>query len=148
MQGSVAIEFALVFGVFMALFYAAVSYGVVFMLIQSFTYAAEDGLRAALKVDCTGIDANACTSDRIAPAVQAQVATTLSWLPAAIKTQVLGNNGQNVQVNCGSADATCEAVVQYSNYAANPLVPVIQLPIIGSVPKLPVNLAGRARLRI
>lgn len=146
MQGAVAIEFALVFVLFIALLYAIVSYAVVFMLVQSFTYASEDGLRAAIAVDCAGLSTNDCFEDEIKPAVRAQVVESLSWLPAGLSANVLGTNGDRVAVTIQNDD-TCEAVISY-DYAADPLIPVLNLPVIGAVPRLPATLIGRARLRI
>lgn len=145
-RGAAAIEFSLVFPIFLALLYAIVSYSTVFMLIQGFTYASEDALRAALAVDCDGLTAQECVDDRITPAVRGQVVTSLSWLPESVKTQVLGNNGEEVVVNCVSG--TCTVEVRYDNYATNPLVPSITLPAIGTIPRVPQHLVGRASLRV
>lgn len=145
-RGAAAIEFSLVFPIFLALLYAIVSYSMVFMLIQGFTYASEDALRAALAVDCDGLTAQECVNDRITPAVREQVVTSLAWLPQSVKNQVLGNNGEEVVVNCASG--TCTVEVRYDNYATNPLVPSITLPAIGTIPRVPQHLVGRASLRV
>lgn len=145
-QGATAIEFALVLPVFLAVVYAMVSYALVFMLTQSFTYASEDALRAALAVDCTGLTAQQCVNDQITPAVRTQVATTLDWLPADVKSVVVGSNGDQVSVSC-TAD-TCTVEVRYDNYTTNPMIPIITLPGIGNIPQVPDDLVGRASLRV
>lgn len=145
-RGAAAIEFAIVFVAFLALVYAIVAYGMVFMLTQSFTYAAEDGLRAAIAVDCTGLTVAECTDDRITPAIRAQAVTSLSWLPTAVRDEVLGTGGSNVVVNC--VDDTCTAEVRYNNYRTNPVIPALVLPLIGEVPRIPDDLVGRASLRV
>ena len=145
-RGASAIEFSLVFPVFLALLYAIVSYSTIFMLVQGFTYASEDALRAALAVDCDGLTAQECVDDRITPAVREQVVSSLSWLPESIKNQVLGSDGDEVVVSCVSG--TCTVEVRYDNYASNPLIPSITLPAIGTIPRIPQHLVGRASLRV
>lgn len=145
-RGASAIEFSLIFPVFIALLYAIVTYSMVFMLIQSFTYASEDALRSALAVDCEGLTAQQCVDDRITPAIRTQVVDTLDWLPASVKSEVLGASGEKVVVNC-VAD-TCTVEVRYNNYESNPLIPAITLPAIGTIPRIPQDLVGRASLRV
>lgn len=145
-RGAIAIEFALVFGLFVALLYAIVGYGMVFMLVQSFTWASEDSLRAAIAVDCKGLSTTNCVNTRIRPAVQAQAVASLNWLPANVQTTVLGTAGAKVEVTCDTT--TCEAVIRYPSYDTNPMLPIIDLPLVGKVPRVPRDLVGRARLRI
>lgn len=145
-RGASAIEFSLVLPVFLALMYAVVSYSTVFLLIQSFTYASEDALRAAVAVDCDGLTSQQCIDNRITPAVRAQVVTSLDWLPPSVKSIVLGSAGEEVVVNC--AGETCTVEVRYDNYATNPLIPAVSLPAIGTIPRVPQHLIGRASLRV
>ena len=145
-RGASAIEFSLVFPVFLALIYSIVTYSTVFMLIQGFTYASEDALRAAIAVDCDGLTSQQCIDDRITPAIRTQAVSSLSWLPESVKTQVLGAGGEQVVVNC--TGGTCTVEVRYNDYASNPLIPAITLPAIGTIPRIPQDLVGRASLRV
>lgn len=145
-KGGTAIEFALVFPIFLALIYAMISYALVFMLTQSFTYASEDALRAALSVDCTGISSADCINNRITPTVRSQVASSLAWLPDDVRSIVVGDSGDKVSVSCSSN--TCTVEVRYANYRSNPMIPLLNLPGIGTVPKVPQDLVGRASLRV
>ncbi len=145
-RGATAIEFALVFPLFMALIYGMFSYTLVFMLAQSFTYASEDALRAALAVDCQGLSSQQCIDNRIAPAARSQVETSLAWLPDNVKDQVIGSGGNKVIVNCVSD--TCTVEVRYPDYRSNPLMPLLTLPGIGTIPQVPQHLVGRASLRV
>src|SRR5476651_1754969 len=52
-KGAVAIEFALVFVVFFAVFYGLVSYSLPFVLMQSFNEATAEALRRSVAVDPT-----------------------------------------------------------------------------------------------
>jgi hypothetical protein len=146
MHGAVSIEFALILGLFLAILYAIVSYALVFMLVQSFTSASEDGLRAAVAVDCAGLAAADCVDQRITPAVRTQALASLSWLPADIRDTVLGSDGSLVEVDCDGE--TCAATIRYADYLNDPMIPVIHLPLLGAVPRLPQDLIGSARLRI
>jgi len=146
MRGAVAIEFALIFAVFVALFYAVVSYGFVFAVVQGFTYAAEDSLRAAIATDCTQLTTAECKT-RITGVIRDQVADSLGWMPERIREKALGESGENVLVDCDT-NYLCDVSIQYANTAQDPLVPTIELPVVGAVPKLPALLVGRARLRI
>ncbi|MAY36803.1 MAG: pilus assembly protein TadE [Spongiibacteraceae bacterium] len=145
-RGASAIEFSLVLPVFLALMYAVVSYSTVFLLIQSFTYASEDALRAAVAVDCDGLTSQQCIDNQITPAVRAQVVSSLDWLPPSVKSIVLGSAGEEVVVNC--VGDTCTVEVRYDNYSTNPLIPAVTLPAIGTIPRVPQHLIGRASLRV
>ncbi|MDX3907735.1 MAG: pilus assembly protein [Pigmentiphaga sp.] len=48
-DGVYALEFALIFPIFFALFYGVLSFGLIFTVQQSLTLAAEDGARASLR---------------------------------------------------------------------------------------------------
>ena len=92
-RGAAAIEFALIFIPLFALFYAIVSYGLIFALQQGMTLAAEEGARAAIAVDPSSYaDTAAYLNDGVIPRVRQQVGQSLNWLPANIKTHVLGTD--------------------------------------------------------
>ena len=50
-KGAAAIEFALVFGIFFAVFYGLISYSLPLLMLQSFNQAAAEGVRQAMSVD-------------------------------------------------------------------------------------------------
>ncbi len=146
-RGSTAIEYALLFLPFFALFYAIVSYGFVFMLVQSFCAAAEGGARAAVAVDPTAYsNSDDYINNGVTVEVRKQVARQLDWLPAQVKSHVLGSANQNVSVSYAANVLT--VVVGYQNYTANPVVPLLSLPFIGAVPKVPARLVGTATARL
>lgn len=129
-RGAVAVEFALVFLIFFALFYAIVAYGLVLTLQQSLTLAAEEGARAALQ------DApNEAT--RLARA-EATAKSVLDWVPEA------GITVTTAAANCVVNPATrCVTVEVKYNYAANPIVPA--LPLLGVA--IPANLRSAATVQ-
>ncbi len=135
-RGSVAIEFALIFPVFFAIVYAIISYGMAFLLLQSFTYAGEDALRAALATDCA---ASRCTEAELEPVVNQQVQDSLSWLSTTLISEAIASE------DFFSCDVNMLCTVRLS---AAPVLNSLTLPLIGRVPDLPEQLVGIASLRM
>lgn len=146
-RGAAAIEFALLFIPMFALFYALVSYGLIMALMQGMTLAAEEGARAAVAVDRSayGSDADYMNTGVI-PRVRTQVAQSLAWLPDTLKARVLGADNEQVGVQLNGD--VLEVRVHYPDYAAAPLVPVLTLPGIGSVPRVGGELQVQANIRL
>lgn len=133
-EGAVAIEFALIFPVLFAVAYSIIAYGMAFTLIQSFTYAAEDALRASLAAECAE---SICTEAELAAEVAIQVTGSLNWLSTSIvNTAVSGANFFTCDV-----DRICTVELR-----APPILSGLTLPIIGNVPPMPAELVGRASL--
>lgn len=135
-KGSVAIEFAIILPVFFAIVYAIAGYGLAFLLIQSFTYASEDALRAALATECV---ASTCTVEELEPVVRDHIQNALPWLPASLVSSA--TTGENFF----TCDSNMLCTVRLS---ATPLIDGITLPGVGKVPALPDQLVGRASLRL
>lgn len=140
--GAAAIEFALLFTLFFAIFYALVSYAVAMLLQQSFTHAAAEGARAAVAVNPLAY----ATTESYQAAVTTHVETTidgaLAWLPEKAKTAVAGERAK-------WSGNTLVVRIEYQNYGTtNGLLPVLDLPLIGDVPKLPEHLAGSASITL
>lgn len=129
-RGAVAVEFALIFLIFFALFYAIVAYGLVFAMNQSLTLAAEEGARAAVQ-DAPN-DATRITR------AQNTAMGVLTWLPTA-----------GVTVNATAAPCvanpavSCVTVSVTYDYANHPLVPA--LPLLGIA--IPANLGATATVQ-
>ena len=70
-KGAVAIEFAFIFPIFFIIFYAIVTYGLIFAAQQTLTLAAAEGVRAAVRYPV--FDANSPTN-RQAAQLQARLA--------------------------------------------------------------------------
>lgn len=142
-QGSVAIEFVMLFLLFFGLFYAMVNYAMVMLMQSAFTHAAAEGARAAIAVDRLAY-ANDLTylSTGVDPRVRNVVGNSLNWLPAKPKDKVLGTSNSRIQLSMSGNQLTVRVV--YSNYTNDPLLPMLTLPIIGQIPKVPTDLAGTA----
>lgn len=146
-RGAAAIEFALIFTIFMAFFYAVVTYSLLFLLQVAFAHAATEGARAAIAVNPLSYEnRNAYIAEGVIPRVRTVVGASLSWLPARARSQVLGLNNANVEV---SPTANGVAVtVRYRNYKSNPLIPLISIPGIGPVYSNSGDLVGQALISL
>lgn len=142
-RGTAAIEFAFVFVVFFGLFYAIASYALAFMLMQGFAYAANEGARAAVAVDRLAFDDDDDYRDGVTLRVQEVVSETLSWLPAKALAKAVGDDGGEVKVDPAGVDSV-RVIIEYENYLADPLIPVLTLPGLGPIPRLPDNLRGES----
>lgn len=141
--GAAAIEFALLFTLFFAIFYALVSYSMAMLLQQSFTHAAAEGARAAIAVDPLVYANTASFNSDVETRVRNTVNNALAWLPAKARTEVTGEN-----VNINWAGSTMTVQVIYDGYADDPMLPVLSLPFIGDVPRLPEDLRGSASITL
>jgi Flp pilus assembly pilin Flp len=140
-RGAAAIEFALIFIVFFTLFYAIVSYAIVMMLQSAFMHAAEEGARAAIAVDRLSYSSSsAYFNDGVEPRVRSTVDAALNWLPAGSKSKV------SVEVEMPASMLSVR--VMYEGYTSDPLIPILTLPAIGQVPKLPDDLVGAAMINL
>jgi Flp pilus assembly protein TadG len=146
-KGAAAIEFGLLFVLFFVVFYALVSYAMAMLLQESFQHAAEEGARAAIAVDNLAFASNGAYQTSVESQARTTVGNSLSWLPAGIKTQVLGTGNSNVQFSWGGSNSLTVTVI-YAGYTTNPLMPVLTFPGIGQVPRLPTNLVGRAVIQL
>jgi Flp pilus assembly protein TadG len=146
-KGAVAIEFVMLFLVFFALFYAMVSYAIVMMMQSAFVHAAEEGARAAIAVDRLAYaDNQDYLSNGVDPRVRSVIGDSLNWLPAKPKDKVLGSGNSQVQLTMNGNQLSVRLV--YSDYASDPLIPMLVLPIIGQIPKVPADLVGMAVIEL
>lgn len=145
-QGAAAIEFSLVFLIFFTLFYAIVSYSIIFLLKTSFHHAANEGARSAISVDHQAFANDSAYQDALRLRVSATVGNTLQWLPNKARDQVLGTNNSNVVVTY--ANNTLTVRVLYPNYIGNPLIPLLTIPGIGAIYSTTGDLQGSAVMRL
>jgi Flp pilus assembly protein TadG len=150
-RGAAGIEFALIFPLLFALFYAVVGYGLTMTLIESMTNAASEGSRVALAVDwqnaCPPPTDSTCIQAAVTDVVRDSVGEQLAWLPPTMKTAVLGADNGNVQVLIEEG-STLVVVLEHPDFANNGFVPVIQLPLLGNVPAVPAVLTVEARVSL
>ena len=151
-RGAAAIEAALLFVIFFALFYAIVSYSLPLMMMQGFQHAASTGARSAVAVDHTEFNGTAghdYIENGVKPRVRSVVGDSLAWLSPAASSAVLGGVGNpKVQVDFVQATGILTVTVKFPSYTSNPLIPILSLPGIGDVPKLPQDLTGSAAVQL
>ena len=148
-RGTAAIEAAFLFIIFFTLFYAIVSYSFPLLMLQAFNHAASAGARAAVAVEPDEFSDTAdYIQNGVEPRVRGVVGELLDWLPTAAHDAVLGDGNQNVQVDFVQATGILTVTVKFPNYTDNPLMPILTLPGIGDVPKLPQDLTGRAAVQL
>ena len=146
-KGAVAIEFTMLFMLFFVLFYATVNYAMVMLMQSAFAHAAEEGARAAIAVDRLAFANDlAYLSNGVDPKVRSVVGNALNWLPTRSRDKVLGAGNSRIQLSMNGNQLTVSVV--YSGYAADPLMPMLTLPIIGQIPKVPADLAGKAVIEL
>lgn len=139
-KGVAAIEFALVFVIFFAVFYGMVSYSLPLLLLQSFNQAVAQGVRLGVAVDPT-------TPGYPALVKQTAITGTLSnlgWIPPAFNFQP-GQVTASFDPSSGNGLLTVQ--ISYPSVNLKGVLPFIVLPGIGTVPKLPVNLHAQSSLQ-
>ena len=156
-RGAAGIEFAFLFTIFFGVFYAVISYAFVTLLQQGLAQASAEGARAAVRLDPTQYNATQALSFQTDTTKVAQDATrkALSWMPSAVQAKL--NNAVEVSyttskiplANGTTLNATDITVkVTYADYPADPMLPLITLPGLGTIPTVPQNLIGSSTVRI
>jgi Flp pilus assembly protein TadG len=136
-RGNMAIEFAIVFPLFFLIFYAIVTYSLIFVAQQSLTLAAEEGARAALRYQASAQTISQSLAMRGAAACQ--TARNLSnWLAGLATCNA-------VPAPC-TYDATmqCLQVTLGYAYSQRPILP--PLPLLNLA--LPDSLVARAMVQL
>jgi Flp pilus assembly protein TadG len=150
-RGAAAIEFAFIFPLFFAVLYASVSYSLAMLVQMGMSNAAADGTRAAIQlVDPLQFNQagfNAAAKQRVTQAVRA----SLAWLPASKVDAIVANISISTAPDPGNgagstAGVRVNVLVQWKDYSRAPLVPVLDLPLVGKVPNLPNDLSGSSSM--
>jgi Flp pilus assembly protein TadG len=150
-RGAAAIEFAFIFPLFFAILYATVSYSLTLLLQMGLSNAAADGARTAIQlVDPLQFNQagfNAAAKQRITQAVKA----SLGWLSEAQVAAIVSNIKVTTSPDPGNGAGSVAGVrvnvqVLWKNYSTAPLIPSIDVPLVGKVPALPQDLSGSASM--
>jgi len=129
----VAIEFALVFLIFFAVFYAIVAYGLTLMMEQSLTMAAEEGARAVLR--------NAPTDAIRRLNAQTAAKDSMKWFTGKGLDIPMPDPADDCAD--GIPETWCVTVKVNYDHATYPLVP--SMPFLGI--KIPDTLNASARVQ-
>lgn len=138
-KGAVAIEFALVFSIFFAVFYGIVSYSVPLLLMQSFNEATAEAVRRSVALDPNTNNYPTALESLANGVLQQQ----LSWVPKAFNI-TYGTGGDAKAVYSAGV---LTASVDYPTSKLNQVIPFLVLPGVGNVPSLPVNLSAQSSLK-
>jgi len=142
-RGAVAIEFAAVFVLFFAVLYGLLGYCVPLLMLQAFNDAAAAGARVAVSVNP---QAAGGYNAALKAAVDSAVTQRLSWMPTNWRNGCYGGEFMKTPVTetvAGRDYTRVQVCVSYP-YTASPIVPLLTLPGIGTVPRLPDVLSGTA----
>ncbi len=137
-QGAAAIEFALVFVIFFAVFYGLVTYSLPLLMMQSFNNAAAEAVRqsVAISPSATGYP------DLVRTQANAALSKQLSWITSAFAFNV----GSDTSVSFDGKLLTVR--IDYPTKKLTQVMPVLKLPGIGAVPNLPDLLSAQASLQL
>ena len=148
-KGATAIEFALVFPLFLAIFIGMVTFGMVFVLQQAMTFAVEEGARAAISVDPIeysnpdGSLDEASFQAAITTLAQQRITDALLWLPGNLENNAV----PEVALQAIPTGGTAVVVTVRYPYRANPIIPIIPLPFVGAL-VVPEQLTAQAVVRV
>jgi Flp pilus assembly protein TadG len=136
-KGAVAIEFALVFVLFFAVFYGIVSYSLPLLLMQSFNQSTAEAVRRSVAVDPSAPGYAALVQTTAA----AELTRQLAWIPAAL------NFNAATDSTISFVAGVLKVQINYPTSKLNRVVPFLVLPGIGSVPNLPATLSASSSLQ-
>lgn len=159
-RGAAGIEFVFLFTIFFGVFYAILSYAFVTLMYQGLIQAAAEGARAAIRLDAASFTNDAAYQQASTTLARTGALNALSWMPQSIRTQIANENGvttsftkTNTSISTGSGTqvvpmTTLTVRVTYANYAARPLIPLLSLPGLGTIPDVPNDLVGASTVRV
>lgn len=136
--GAVAIEFALVFIIFFAVFYGLISYSLPLVMMQSFNQATAEAVRRSVAVDPNTPN----YSTVVINTANATLTQQLSWVPPVFNLVV----GVDTSTQY-SGTGLLTVQVSYPVSKLNQVMPFLLLPGIGPVPSLPSHLTATSSLQ-
>ncbi|MFW9079436.1 TadE/TadG family type IV pilus assembly protein [Pseudomonas sp. P2757] len=136
-KGAVAIEFALVFVIFFAVFYGIVSYSLPMLLMQAFTQSTSEAVRRSVALDPSTAD----YATAVQTVARTELARRLAWLPASL------NFNATTDASVTYVGGLLTVRINYPTSKLNQALPFLVLPGIGAVPRLPANLTASSSLQ-
>lgn len=138
-QGAAAIEFALVFVIFFAVFYGLVAYSLPLLMMQSFNNAAAEAVRQSVAIN-PGVGAQ--YSGLVINQANTALRNQLTWLPSPLAFNV----ATDTLVTFDGKLLT--VTINYPKTKLTQVMPVLTLPGIGDIPNLPTYLSAKASLQL
>lgn len=136
-KGAVAIEFALVFVIFFAVFYGIVTYSLPLLLMQSFNQSTAEAVRRSVALD-TNTPGYATAITTLATT---ELTQQLRWIPAALNFNVA------TDASATYVGGVLKVEINYPTSKLRQVIPFLTLPGIGSVPNLPATLTAKSSLQ-
>ncbi|MGA9701408.1 TadE/TadG family type IV pilus assembly protein [Pseudomonas sp.] len=137
-KGAAAIEFALVFGIFFAVFYGLISYSLPLLLMQSFNQATAEAVRQSMSVD--PVTAGTAYATQLTQRAKDTVVTQLNWIPASFQFS-------SDYISSTYSGTTLTVAINYPTSNLYSVFPALVIPGVGTVPSLPVALTARSSLQ-
>ncbi|WP_109514121.1 TadE/TadG family type IV pilus assembly protein [Pseudomonas ovata] len=138
-KGAAAIEFAAVFVIFFGLFYALVSYSLPLLMMQSFNAATSEAVRRSVALSPN--IGTATYNALVITQAQATVQSQLSWMPPSLNLAA-----SDIEVKFVAGLLTVS--INYPKAKLTQVLPLLTLPVIGEVPRLPSVLSAQASLQL
>ncbi|KQN45088.1 pilus assembly protein TadE [Pseudomonas sp. Leaf48] len=136
-KGAVAIEFALVFIIFFAVFYGIVSYSLPLLLMQSFNQSTAEAVRRSVALDPTTANYEAALKTR----AKTELGLQLAWIPTALNFNVA------TDASVTYVGGLLQVSIHYPSNKIGAVIPFLSLPGIGRVPNLPTTLTASSSLQ-
>jgi len=137
-KGAAALEFVFVFMIFFAVFYGLVSYTLPMLMLQSFNQASSEAVRR-----CVALDPNSDSyDDDVQTVAHDVIREQLAWMPEALDFQAA-----DAQVSLND-EKLLKVTINYPKKKLTKVLPLLVIPVIGEVPRLPDNLRAEASLQL
>ncbi|MBA6115581.1 pilus assembly protein [Pseudomonas putida] len=138
-KGAAAIEFVAVFMIFFAVFYGLVSYTLPMLMLQSFNQASSEAVRR-----CVALDPNSASyAADVQTVAREALRQQLAWMPAALN--FLPASDAQVSLD---ANRLLKVTITYPRAKLTNVLPLLVIPVIGEVPRLPAQLRAEASLQL
>lgn len=139
-QGAAAVEFALVFTVFFGMLWAILAYAIPFFLLQVMNHATHEASRFALRADPG--QGSVIYHSTLVSLAQQRLSEEITWLPVAFSAPLQATT----QVVDTATQPRLLVRLTYPNYTSNPIIPTLNLPVIGTIPQLSQDLKAESRV--
>lgn len=143
-RGVATLEFALVFSLLFFVFWGIISYTFPLIVLQTMNRAVAEGARVAAEESPSQTQFVTLAT----AAANEEIEQQLAWLPAGWRAPITQIVRFDPAAECPPVRPNCLLTVElrYPNYTGNPIVPSLNLPGLGPVPRLPNDLIARVNL--
>lgn len=146
-SGAVAIEFALLFLVLFAVLYGTIAFSVPLAIQASLKHLAAEAARSAIRVEPSGSDEE--VGNHLQNYLQSYLSTEgRSWVPRQWYTGCEGDAFVTLRASQADICISYRGPQGSRNYNEDPIIPILNLPGIGPLPRLPNSLQGRSSVTL